>query len=100
MCGRPGKKLHYMFELYALALEAHRSLSPTALVASFREVHDTLREHYPKDWLLRWNLLESLVKQDLRGDLSDALASELRTLEREFHGEQPIASGLKYLGFD
>lgn len=89
-----------MFELYARALQAHHSLSPTALVASFREVYDALRQHYPRDWLLRWNLLESLVKQNLRGDLAEALAAELWTLEREFHGQQPIASGLRYLGFD
>ena len=88
-----------MIELYARALAAHRSPSPAAMLTIFRELHDVLGRQYPRDWLLRWNLLESLVKRDLRGDLADALQAELTLLEREFHGEQPIASGLRYLGF-
>ena len=84
----------------ALAAEDDEQVGDHGRLPFLVEVHDALRQHYPKDWLLRWNLLESLVKQNLRGDLADALASELWTLEREFHGQQPIASGLKYLGFD
>jgi len=88
-----------MIELYGRALAAHRAPSSSAMVQSFREIHAMLGQHYPNDWLLRWNLLESLVKRELHGELTDALQSELATLEREFHGEQPIASGLRYLGF-
>jgi len=89
-----------MIELYSRALAAHHAPAPSAMLATFRELHGVLRERYPRDWLLRWNLLESLVKRDVQGDLVDALRRELNALEREFHGEQPIASGLRYLGFD
>ena len=89
-----------MIELYTHALAAHRSPSNAAMVELFREIYDVLVRQYPKDWLLRWNLLESLVKRGLRGDLADALQNDLTRLEREFPGEQPIASGLRYLGFD
>lgn len=88
-----------MIELYARALAAHQVPSSSAMLAVFRELHEVLQLDYPRDWLLRWNLLESLVKRDLRGDLADALQAELTLLEREFHGEQPIASGLRHLGF-
>ncbi len=88
-----------MIELYARALSAHRSASSTEMLELFHDIHGVLDQQYPQDWLLRWNLLESLVKRGLRGDLADALRSELTRLEREFHGEQPIASGLRYLGF-
>lgn len=86
-----------MIELYTHALAAHRSSSPSAMLSSFRQIHEVLRQQYPRDWLLRWNLLESLLKRDLRGDLTDTLRVELRALETEFRGAQPIASGLKYL---
>ncbi|HEU5076921.1 MAG TPA: aromatic amino acid hydroxylase [Polyangiaceae bacterium] len=89
-----------MIELYTRALAAHRSPSPSAMLESFGEIHAVLRQQYPRDWLLRWNLLESLVKRDLRGELADALRLELNALEREFRGEQPIASGLRYLAME
>lgn len=95
----PAHEAH-MIELYTHALAAHRSPSDAAMVELFREIYDVLVRQYPKDWLLRWNLLESLVKRGLRGDLADALQNDLTRLEREFQGAQPIASGLRYLGFD
>ena len=89
-----------MIELYSRALAAHHAPSPATMLTTFHELHSVLQERYPRDWLLRWNLLESLVKRDLQGNLLDALRHELAALEREFHGEQPIASGLRYLGFE
>lgn len=89
-----------MIELYARALAAHASSATGDMLTSFREIHQVLAEQYPHDWLLRWNLLESLVKRSMQGELSDQLRSELTRLERDFNGEQPIASGLSYLGFD
>ena len=86
-------------QLYTRALEAHHSANDGALLESFERIHRTLEQEYPGDWLLRWNVLESLVKRRLYGPLSKALCQELGALEREYEGKQPIASGLRYLGF-
>jgi hypothetical protein len=56
-----------------------------------------LVRNYPTEWLLRWNLLESLMKLGVRGELAVTLERELELLERHYQGREPIASGLTYL---
>ena len=63
-----------------------------------RDVHARLSREYPEEWLLRWNLLETLTRQHLAPDLRQRLEAELLKLEVDYAYEQPIASGLRYLG--
>jgi phenylalanine-4-hydroxylase len=93
----PGE--HAMIALYEQALRAHHNAPNAELLSTFERLHIRLQQDYPHDWLLRWNLLESLVKRDQRGTLAEALAHELARLEQYYHEQQPIFSGLKYLGY-
>ena len=86
-----------MIELYKRALAAHASPSTSDMVDSFERIHEVLGRDFEHDWLLRWNMLESLVKRQHRGPLADRLAEELTQLEAHYEGKQPIASGLAYL---
>jgi phenylalanine-4-hydroxylase len=83
--------------LYEQALAALRSTLGTDVVPVFERLHRQLCRDFEHDWLLRWNLLESLKKIGHAGPLSAALERELIELESHFEGRQPIASGLRYL---
>jgi phenylalanine-4-hydroxylase len=82
--------------LYERAAHAHARGS-VAMTHEFPRVHEELVRSFPDEWLLRWNLLESLLKVGERGALSAELKSELERLEVAFDYRQPIASGLRYL---
>jgi phenylalanine-4-hydroxylase len=67
-------------------------------VARFREMHRTLTAHFPDEWLLRWNLLEALVRLGAAQDAtSRSLTRELEQLEIRYQHREPIATGLAYL---
>jgi phenylalanine-4-hydroxylase len=83
--------------LYETALSALRSSLGADVVPVFERVHRELTEHFAHDWLLRWNLLESLYKLSLHVPLAEQLRRELEMLEIHYHYRQPIASGLGYL---
>lgn len=93
--------------LYQRALAALRSSLGAEVVPVFERLHLELTRDFADDWLLRWNLLESLLKLgdekldgEKRGDarrLASELRRELERLEDRFEGRQPIASGLRYL---
>ena len=85
-----------LLELYERAARAHGNGAP-AMAREFPRVHAGLTERYPDEWLLRWNLLESLLKARERGGLAPVLRAELERLEVLFDYRQPIASGLRYL---
>lgn len=94
----PPKK-RAMIALYERALQAHACAPSPAMLECFGQIHDTLTRDFPRDWLLRWNMLESLVKRQERGPLTQQLERELWELERLYEGREPIATGLGYLGF-
>ena len=56
-----------------------------------------LRRHHPEEWLLRWNLLESLIKVDRAPDLRRQIRDELLEIEKSDPHELPISTGLDYL---
>ncbi len=60
-------------------------------------IHEELRERYPEEWLLRWNLLEGLLRAGQLGTEAKALREELEHLELRFAHKEPIAMGLAYL---
>jgi hypothetical protein len=66
-------------------------------VPLFEKMHQTLEAHFPNEWLLRWNLLESLLKLGYQGKLVPQLEEELERLEIRFDHVEPIATGLSYL---
>ena len=69
---------------------------PALLTAALESVHGVLSRDYPREWLLRWNLLEQALALP-NGALAPKLAAELEALELEFERREPIAMGLKYL---
>lgn len=81
--------------LYERSELAHRS--PAGVRQEFPEVHQCLARNYPTEWLLRWNLLETLTKLGIGGELAATLQRELELLETHYQGREPITSGLKYL---
>ncbi len=83
--------------LYEQALAALRSSLGAEVVPVFERLHRELNAHFEHDWLLRWNLLESLQKLGHDGALAGELRRELERLELHFESRQPIASGLRYL---
>jgi phenylalanine-4-hydroxylase len=85
-----------LLSLYEQAERAHHAGDP-AMKAEYPELSATLDREYRDEWLLRWNMLESLLKTGDRGELSSALRAELERLEEAFEHRQPIASGLRYL---
>lgn len=85
-----------LLALYERARRAHAA-GPGALRAEFPSVAAQLVSDYPDEWLLRWNLLESLLKAGDSGELSAKLRAELERLEAKFERREPIASGLGYL---
>ncbi|MDP9000772.1 MAG: aromatic amino acid hydroxylase [Myxococcota bacterium] len=82
--------------LYTEAERAHRG-GAQSMRAEFPRLVDVLVREYPDEWLLRWNLLESLLKAGEKGATTRALRAELEELEVRFDCRQPIASGLEYL---
>jgi hypothetical protein len=89
---------HELLGLYETSISALRSSLGSDIVPVFERVHGALCAHFPHDWLLRWNLLESLQKLGLRVPVADALRAELEQLEVHYQYRQPIASALAYLG--
>lgn len=88
-----------MLELYEAALGSLRAGQggATAVVPVFERIHGALNDRFEHDWLLRWNLLESLQKLGLDVPLANTLRRELEQLEVYYQYRQPIASGLSYL---
>lgn len=85
-----------LLRLYERAGRAHAA-GPHTLRAVFPELEACLERDYPDEWLLRWNLLESLLKVGDPGALGSKLRVELERLEAKFERREPIASGLRYL---
>jgi phenylalanine-4-hydroxylase len=83
--------------LYEQAVEGWKSLAGSALVHVFERVTRALDRDYPDDWLLRWNLLESLVKLGLEGALTERLTRDLEQLEIKHLHLEPIATGLAHI---
>jgi phenylalanine-4-hydroxylase len=85
-----------LLELYQAALVAHEE-GPDAMSQAFPLIHARLGRDFPREWLLRWNLLESLEKRSLDAPRAASLKAELEVLEIALNYEEPIATGLRYL---
>ena len=82
--------------LYERAERAHCT-GDDGMEGEFGRVLRELDRDYPDEWLLRWNILESLLKVRSDGTTARALRGALERLEVGFEHRQPIASGLRYL---
>jgi phenylalanine-4-hydroxylase len=60
-------------------------------------VHAELGAAYPREWLLRWNLLERARDFPESQPLARRLAAELEALEVALDRREPIAMGLRFL---
>jgi phenylalanine-4-hydroxylase len=85
-----------MIDLYERAERAYRT-GAQAMADVFPHIHAVLVRDFPREWLLRWNLLESLLRAPSVGPLPQTLRAELEHLEVALDRKQPIASGLRYL---
>ena len=97
----PAKERELML-LYGQAEVAARKVRAGELVDALTVLRESVGREHPDDWLLRWNLLETLLaRTDTSGAagpaLARALVDDLEALEHAFAGEQPIATGLRYL---
>lgn len=84
-------------QLYEQAVEAWHNLAGAEMVRAFERITTELDHYFPDDWLLKWNLLESLVKVAEGPDLATRLESELNVMEARFQHVEPIAIGLSYI---
>ncbi|HTM46813.1 MAG TPA: aromatic amino acid hydroxylase [Polyangiaceae bacterium] len=92
-----------LLALYERALESWRAQG-REVFASFDSIHRALNQHFPDEWLLRWNLLESLFKLGSQHalpssgqQLATSLRRELEALEIRYLHKEPIATGLRSL---
>jgi hypothetical protein len=89
--------------LYERALESWRAQG-SDVIRTFDEIHEALNRHFPDEWLLRWNLLESLLKigstnvlHSSGQSLAARVQRELEALEIRYRHKEPIATGLRSL---
>lgn len=75
----------------------HGQLGSSA-VSRIAELHEQLTRSFPDEWLLRFNVLEALIRLGERaGPLATTLEAELEQLEVRFLEREPIATGLRSL---
>ena len=89
-----------LIQLYDEALAVLREGFGANVVSVFERVHTQLQANYPEDWLLRWNLLESLAKLGKSAatlGITADLTRELEQLELRYANREPIATGLAYV---
>jgi len=82
--------------LYRNAIELLEDPDSPGFLTGFERITEELGG-YPDEWLLRWNLLESLRKFDRGADLEIRLREELLEIEKTDHDALPISTGLRYL---
>jgi len=85
-----------VLDLYERAEGAYRA-GAQSMAEVFPRIHAVLERDSPQEWLLRWNMLESLLRVAPKGALSQTLWAELESLEVALDHREPIASGLRYL---
>lgn len=83
--------------LYEQALTTWRQRRERDAVPMLRAIHGRLQVAHPDEWLLRWNLLESLLRLG-ETEHTRELELELEALEERFTLIHPIATGLRSLG--
>jgi phenylalanine-4-hydroxylase len=83
--------------LYERGVSAFRSLAGADAAHELARVAALADRVCPDDWLLRYNLLESLVRLGERGEVGARLETDLERLEIRYEHREPIATGLAHL---
>jgi phenylalanine-4-hydroxylase len=98
---RPSPEERDLLSLYQHLERSTKFLGNEELVGCLTSIEDSVRREHPEDWLLLWNLLESLGKARIAGSRSSALRAvveaDLAALDIALGHRQPIAAGLAYL---
>ena len=84
-------------DLYRRALRLWEKPEAPDLVSGFEEIEEALAEGFPDNWLLRWNLLESLCKVGRGAELARELRERLLEVEACFPDDAPVSTGLRFL---
>jgi len=90
-------KQQALLDDYTVTLRALAGNNKQHVLATIDRVYQHLT-HLPDEWLLRWNLLESLIKMDCGVRLSHLLVRELKQIEERNYKDVPVTMGLQYLG--
>lgn len=92
---------HTLEQLHELALAVlHGALggATPALLASLQSIHEQLARAFPDEWLLRFNVLEALLRLgEGASPLAREIERELDQLELRFLHREPIDTGLRSL---
>lgn len=84
--------------LHAQIADLLRAPAGAAAQAQLAAMQGALSQHFPAEWLLRFNLLEALHGLGAgQSPMARAIERELEQLELHFDGREPIATGLAYL---
>jgi phenylalanine-4-hydroxylase len=98
---RPSPEERDLLSLYEHLDRSAKILGNAELVDCLTSIEDSVRRDHPEDWLLLWNLLESLGRTPIAGSRASALRAvveaDLAALEIALGHRQPIATGLAYL---
>jgi phenylalanine-4-hydroxylase len=71
--------------------------APGDTLSTLEAVHARLATDEPREWLLRWNLLEKALGTPGAEALARTLGAELEALELAYERREPIAMGLGFL---
>ncbi|HKU44278.1 MAG TPA: hypothetical protein VJR89_39235, partial [Polyangiales bacterium] len=83
--------------LYEQTRDTLRAGFGGAALAELERIYVQLEARYPDEWLLRWNLLEALLRIGQRAQLRETIQRQLEEMEIRFGHREPIATGLAYL---
>lgn len=86
-----------LLALYEEAAALARASWGARAAETVGRIHDRLRLDYPEEWLLRWNLLEVVLRRAPEDPRATDLWDELERLEVRFAHAEPIALGLRHL---
>jgi hypothetical protein len=92
-----GAAQRQLIQLYEHTRDVLRAGLGAHAVAELERIYTVLEADYPDEWLLRWNLLEALVRTGERARLGETIQRQLEEMEIRFAHREPIATGLAYL---
>ena len=86
-----------LLDMYIKLDQARQSGNKEELLAVVDANTETLLRSYPDHWLLPWNMLELLVKNDCGITYACRLKDMMLEAERKRFHDIPVTMGLKYL---
>ncbi len=92
-----GEPERALIALHTEAGELFRSEWGSRAERIITHVLDELQRNHPDEWLLRYHLLEALLRAGQRAETAAELRAELERMEVRFAYREPIALGLRRL---